>query len=102
MIGKLEELVLAASMRAGSEAVANDIYGYVLNGHPKIAFGAVYTTLTRLAKKKLVDETSITDDQGRQRRGFTINGGGRDALQEALEASAKVGGWKIGGEYGLA
>jgi len=102
VIGKLEELTLLAVMRAGEAALASEVYANVLKGHQTAAFGAVYTTLTRLAKKGLVEEVATTDDKRRQRRGFSISAGGRSALAEALEASASVGGWGKGGVYGLA
>jgi predicted transcriptional regulator len=92
VIGKLEELTLLACLRAGNDALASAIYERVLSGQQNAAFGAVYTTLTRLTKKKLLDESAVKDGRGRERRGFTITGAGRRALAEALNASATVGG----------
>jgi len=101
MIGKLEELTLLACLRAGREALASEIYVRVAEGQTKAAFGAVYTTLTRLKDKKFVSETSIADNAGRSRRAFSITGQGKSALAEALEASAKIGGWAAEGLNGL-
>jgi predicted transcriptional regulator len=97
VIGKLEEFILMASLRAGPEALPSQIYLRVCEGQPKAAFGAVYTTLTRLEKKKLLAETSRVDDAGKKRRAFTITGTGRSALQEALQATASIGGYPVPG-----
>ena len=97
MIGKLEELTLLACLRAGNDALASAVYERVVGGQPNAAFGAVYTTLTRLTKKKLLEESSIKDGRGRDRRGFSITGAGRRALAEALNASATVGGFSPAG-----
>lgn len=96
MIGKLEELTLMACVRAGDEAVPSAIYERVLQGQESAAFGAVYTTLTRLAKKGMLAE-GVRLEAGRERRVFTITGAGRKALAEAVTAVAKVGGYAPGG-----
>lgn len=100
MIGKLEELTLLAVLRSGDNSLANDVYALVGRGQPGVAFGAVYTTLTRLVKKKLLTEMSVIDEKGRERRGFSITGSGSAALQEAINASASVGGWESEVLYG--
>ena len=100
MIGKLEELVLLGAMRAGERALASDIFERVHEGSKATAFAAVYTTLGRLAKKGLLDEQLGEDRSGRERRVFTINGAGRGAVSDALNASVRVGGIEIaGGRY---
>lgn len=95
MIGKLEELTLLALARTRGDALANEVFSFVVQGQASAAFGAVYTTLTRLSRKGLVEETIVADEQGRKRRGFKITGGGRAALLEAITASASVGGWEV-------
>lgn len=98
MIGKLEELTLLACLRAGEDALPSAIYERVLSGQKTAAFGAVYTTLTRLRDKKFLAEGAKVDSAGRDRRTFTITGTGRTALAEALNASAAVGGFpNLGG-----
>jgi DNA-binding PadR family transcriptional regulator len=97
VIGKLEELTLMAALRAGSEALPSEIYQRVQGGQKSAAFGAVYTTLTRLTVKGFLKETVRRDDAGRERRAFTISAGGRAALAEALQATAKIGGLSLGG-----
>jgi len=91
MIGKLEELTLLACIRAGENALPSAIYARVLAGQRSAAFGAIYTTLDRLAKKEFLSESTVVDASGRERRAFTISGKGRLALSEALRASAAVG-----------
>jgi hypothetical protein len=93
VIGKLEELTLLACLRAGAEALPSSIYERVLTGQKSAAFGAVYTTLTRLRDKKFLEEGAKVDGAGRERRTFTITGSGRSALAEALNAAATVGGF---------
>lgn len=97
MIGKLEELTLLACIRSGESALASEIYARVCLGQTSAAFGAVYTTLSRLVKKEMVRETEVIDNMGRSRRGFSITGSGREALDDALSASEKVGGISWGG-----
>lgn len=97
MIGKLEELTLLACLRAGREAVPSEIYARVIEGQKGAAFGAVYTTLSRLAAKRFLKETAIKDEAGRARRAFTINAAGRQALQEALDATQVIGQFLPGG-----
>lgn len=100
MIGKLEEIVLMALVRTGSDAVPSAVYERVTQGQKSAAFGAVYTTLGRMAAKGLVTE-GVREVNGRERRTFTITGKGRAALDEALNATATIGGFKVGG-YGVA
>ncbi|MEA3014199.1 MAG: Transcriptional regulator PadR-like family [Sphingomonadales bacterium] len=98
MIGKFEELVLLACIRAGDKALPSAIYQRLLAGQKTAAFGALYTTLGRMADKKLVAEVAITDGKSRERRAFTITGEGQKALRDALEASRAIGGIaEIGG-----
>jgi hypothetical protein len=99
MIGKLEEIVLMACVRAGSDSIPSAIYERVLAGQKSAAFGAVYTTLGRMALKGLVEEGS-RDHGGRLRRTFTITGKGRASLDEAIQATARIGGFSIGGGLG--
>ncbi|WP_162248239.1 MULTISPECIES: PadR family transcriptional regulator [unclassified Sphingomonas] len=93
MIGKLEELTLLACIRAGEDAVPSAIYEVMMVvGQPIAGFGAVYTTLGRLAKKGLLRERSVTDAQGRERRSFSITVSGRAALNESVGASTRIAG----------
>ena len=92
MVGKLEELVLAAAIRAGENALASEIFERLVIGKPDAAFGAVYTTLTRLTTKGYVEERKKTDEAGRDRRTFSVTGIGRLALIESYNATASIAG----------
>ncbi|MBA2935315.1 PadR family transcriptional regulator [Sphingomonas sp. CGMCC 1.13654] len=89
-----------ALLRAGSKSAPSAVFERMLLGQPKASFGAVYTTLTRLAAKGLADETSSKDESGRARRVFTISGSGRRALQQSLDATATIGGFSVEGGFG--
>ena len=56
-------------------------------------FSSLYTTLDRMAKKKLISESAQTD--GKERRMFTITGAGRQALHESLNATKVLGGFML-------
>ena len=99
MIGKFEELTLMACLRVGQNGVPSDIYSRLLEGQHEVAFGAIYTTLNRLADKRLLDRGTLIDDAGRRRKTFTINGAGRAALSEAVNATAKIGGFSVPGGF---
>ena len=97
MIGKLEELTLLACLRAGDAAVPSAIYerlSEALSGKAP-GFGAVYTTLDRMAAKGLLNEGKATDAQKRSRRTFTISGAGQAALAESLTPTRALGGFSV-------
>lgn len=103
MIGKLQELILMACVRAGPEALPSEIYERVSDGRPGAAFGAVYTTLGRMAGKAgLVEESVKVDEAGRERRAFTVTQRGRAELAAAVRATAVIGGYQIGGGFDVA
>jgi DNA-binding PadR family transcriptional regulator len=96
-LGEFERAVLLAVIRLDDEA-----YGVAIREHLEtalsrsISFGAVYTTLDRLAEKGLV--TSFAGEPtpqrgGRAKKFFTVSRKGRQALEHAREASRAV--WSI-------
>jgi DNA-binding PadR family transcriptional regulator len=88
MIGKFEELTLLALMKAGPDAHAAKVYTAMQEKLDKVPnFAALYTTLDRMAKKKLVKERQSPAGAGRPKRLFTITGEGRRSLDEAVNAS---------------
>lgn len=102
MIGKLEEIVLLACLRAGQDALPSVVFEIVHNAAPKplASFASVYTTMGRLAKKGLLRESEISDAQGRSRRSFSVTGSGQQALRDALNATRDLGGFVwTGGAY---
>jgi DNA-binding PadR family transcriptional regulator len=91
MIGKFEELTLLALMKAGPDAHAAKVYAAMeekLKVLPK--FAALYITLDRMTKKKLVKERQSSASEGRPKRLFTISGEGRRALDESVNASRSL------------
>jgi hypothetical protein len=101
MIGKLEELTLMAALRAGSDSHAAKIFAVMEdNGVKGTQFAAVYTTLDRMAKKGFFTERTDATDP-RSKRLFTITGEGRKALDEAVNATAAVGGFTWAGTKGV-
>lgn len=101
MIGKLEEVVLLATIRSGANAVPSAIYEQIVSSTPdgekEPAFGAVYTTITRMAVKGMLVQTSTIDERGRTRKCFTVTADGSRSLQAALSQSAALGGYSLQG-----
>lgn len=88
MIGKFEELVLLALVRAGPNSNAAKVYSVMDRRIEKVPqFAALYTALDRLSRKGLITERDSDAAAGRPRRLFTISGEGRRALDEAINAS---------------
>lgn len=93
MIGKLEEIVLAATLRAGSDSNAAKIFTFMQHhGIKDTHFAAVYVTLNRMTKKGLLSERADNSD-ARKKRLFTITTDGRAELDKSISAIAAVGGF---------
>jgi DNA-binding PadR family transcriptional regulator len=96
VIGKLEEIVLLAALKVGAEALPSAIYEQVVDttpdGHRAPAFGAVYTTLNRMADKKMLVLGATRDARGRERRTFTVSASGQSALQAGVRQVIALGG----------
>ncbi len=101
MIGKMEEVVLLATIRAGEKAVPSVIYEQIIASTPpgekEPAFGAVYTTITRMAGKGMLSQTKTTDERGRERKCFTVTAAGSRSLQAGLSQTASLGGYSLQG-----
>lgn len=101
MIGKLEEIVLLATVRCGANAMPSGIYERIVetvpNGEKSPAFGAVYTTITRMAAKGMLTESTVTDDRGRSRKAFSVSASGMRSLSFGLQQSAALGGYVMTG-----
>jgi PadR family transcriptional regulator, regulatory protein PadR len=87
MLGKFEEHCLLALIRTGPNSTAADVFRVLadrLDREP--SFGAVFTTLDRLATKKFVfskiDEEPVSGQK--RRRFFSISGEGKRALSDSL------------------
>ena len=83
-LGEFEQIVLLAMARAGDEAYAVSIHDEILRTTGRsVSIPAVYVTLSRLEKKKLVSswmgDPSPTRG-GRAKRHFKLSERGREAL----------------------
>ncbi|WP_294292062.1 helix-turn-helix transcriptional regulator [uncultured Sphingomonas sp.] len=101
MIGKMEEVVLLATIRAGAGSLPSAIYEQIVAtvpaGEKEPAFGAIYTTIMRMAAKGMLSEGSKTDERGRPRKSFTVTADGTRALQAGLSQTAALGGFTLRG-----
>jgi DNA-binding PadR family transcriptional regulator len=98
MLGKLEIEVLLASIQAGEGALPSEIYARIeASGGKSPAFGAVYTTLTRMVAKGLLSEKSKLDSAGRTRRAFTPTPAGKHAINDSMNRFRNLGGYALAG-----
>lgn len=94
MLGKLEEMILLAAIRAGADASAADIHEIVCDraGKEK-SFGAIWTTLNRMDDKGFVKSVSRVVPGSRRskpRKLFTITGQGQEALAHSLDQTRRL------------
>jgi len=88
-LGEFEHLVLLAVMRLGDDAYGVTIRRLIAErAEREVSFGAVYSTLRRLAAKGLVefhDEPSSGEAGGRPRRIAVITDEGETAVRAAQQ-----------------
>lgn len=89
-MGDFEQLVLLAILRLGEDAYGMEIRTEIesCTGR-RTSYGAVYTTLARLAKKGYVSHTlgEVTPERGgRAKKVFQLEPAGRDALEVSRRA----------------
>lgn len=103
MLGKLEEVIIMATLRSGGNAMPSAIYDIIVGstapGTKEQAFGAVYTTLNRMAAKNLLTAGTVVDEKGRERKTFTVTAAGQRALQESLHPINVLGGHGLVGAF---
>jgi DNA-binding PadR family transcriptional regulator len=89
MIGKFEELVLLALIRTGPNSLASDVFEKLEEvANKEFKFGALYTTLDRMATKKWVSlKEQKPANGGKKRRYFSITAQGQRALSESLSTT---------------
>lgn len=95
MIGKNEELVLLSVLKCSGESTPADVYKRIVdvpNTKWRPAFGAVYTTLGRLAGKGLLSENIKSIENDKERKFYEITLQGRTALIEASQPYFALGG----------
>jgi len=83
-LGKFEDVIMNAVFHLRSEAYGIAIRDHAekLNGKP-VAPGAVYTTLSRLEKKKLIESFTGPPTRkrgGRRKRFYTVTTAGLEAM----------------------
>lgn len=98
MLGKFEENTLLSLIRSGPNSTPADVYEELakhLNNLP--SFGALFTCLNRMEKKKWVKVELVSERAGQKpRKRYTINGAGRIALNESLQTTRSL----TGGQFG--
>lgn len=88
-LGPLEEAVLQAILKIGSDAYGVSIAETIESVTGKrISTGALYTTLYRLEEKGLISSRvgeSTPERGGRAKKYFSVEIGGREALRNSLQ-----------------
>jgi DNA-binding PadR family transcriptional regulator len=102
MLAKLEEMILLAVYRHGRDVTAADVQASLSEALGKEqAFGSIFTTLERLAAKRLVKWRKGEPDArrgGRAPRLYEITASGQHALRASLAASKAIAGAEAFGE----
>jgi DNA-binding PadR family transcriptional regulator len=89
-LGELEQLVLLALVRLGDDAYGVAVQREIASRagrHP--SFATIYTTLSRLEDKGLIESRlgeSSPERGGRRKKYFVMRAAGRRALRASLEA----------------
>lgn len=106
-LGSFEMNCMLALLRGAPEATAADVFDILvdrLDNQKAPSFGALYTTLDRLADKGMVKVEKRTRPSGkRERRFFSITGLGQKTLSASLADTSNLAqglnlpGWAIGG-----
>jgi DNA-binding PadR family transcriptional regulator len=91
-MGEFEQLVLLAILRLGNEAYGMEIREEIEKQTGRdVSYGAVYTTLDRLATKAYVAHElgdPTPERGGRARKYFRVEPSGREALRDTRRALA--------------
>jgi DNA-binding PadR family transcriptional regulator len=93
-IGRAEEIVLLV-LDAGNdrELTSAEIYEVIADKVPSTTLGAIFVTLDRAVKRKLVSRRKapgLEDGGGKPRSYYKITNSGRAALAEATKFSAAI------------
>ncbi len=93
-LGEFEQIVILAILRLGDEAYGMTVRREIeARTSRDCSIGAIYATLERLEKKRLVRsrETSPTEERGgRARRTYQVTASGQQALEETQKALASM------------
>lgn len=92
-IGELEELVLLAIIKLGTNAYGAAIHEALEDAGRKMAIGALYTTLSRLGDKGFVDSwlgETTAERGGRAKKYFKVQAAGMRVLRETEASRRKL------------
>lgn len=93
-LGEFEQLVLLAILRLGNQAYGMTIRREIETRTGRTtSIGALYLTLERMEHKRLVRSElgeATPERGGRAKRFFTINPGGREALNQSLTRLSRM------------
>ena len=90
MLGKLEEAVMLGVSQSGATATAANVFQTLDDCGAKASFGAVFTTLDRLAEKKFLKASRKLIETGsgkKERTIYEITGLGARTLRESLSVT---------------
>lgn len=103
LLGAFEQAVLLAIVKAGEDAYGRSVLRGVEDGLGRgVAAGAVYATLDRLEKKRLITSRlgeGTAERAGRARRYYKVTASGATALNESKAALVRLWGktkWPLG------
>ncbi len=103
MLPKLEESVLLAVLKHNGDATASDVQGALTEAFRKEhAFGSIFTTLDRLADKKMVRWRKGSSDErrgGRAPRLYTITAFGKSELAASLRGTEALRGFQFDEQF---
>ncbi|MEP6836395.1 MAG: helix-turn-helix transcriptional regulator [Gemmatimonas sp.] len=89
-LGELEQLVMFALLRLGDDAYGVTVHQEILERTGRtMSFATIYTTLSRLENKGLVDSfvgDPTPERGGRAKKHFALTSGGKQALQQSVRA----------------
>lgn len=91
MLGRFEEPVLLALINAKGELTIAEIYEVLADKVKRVSFGAIYTTLDRMAEKKFITRRKgapLPERGGKARYYYKITNIGRAALIETQQTTS--------------
>jgi DNA-binding PadR family transcriptional regulator len=94
MLGELEQIVLLAVLRVGSDAYGVPVHDEIQRCTGRdVTLGTIYKTLTRLEAKGLVAShvgEPTPARGGRRTKCYTVSAAGRRALRSSLQALRRM------------
>lgn len=94
MVGTTEQNILVALAATGPRTTAADIYRHMESAYDDNelpSFGAFYTALVRMHKKKWVKADEDIDERGNDRKYYQISAAGRRAVTQSVRTTWRLG-----------